>query len=126
MSSETNQEINEQELNYPTVDITDLLKIIPNRFLLCSAISKRSRQLSEGEKPLIDVVREKPFNPVSIAMKELLLGKFEVSIKENVDDEIEFIEKLDKTLDEKIQQQENSEDSVSKSKDKKNKTKSVS
>ena len=114
-----------EELNYPKIDLTDLLKIIPNRFLLSVAISKRARQLMDGEKPLVDVVREEPFDSISVAMKELLEQKFEVVLKEEIDDEVELIEKLDKSLDEKISKEENKEDS-SKIKEKKSKSKSIS
>ena len=125
MTSENIQDLKDEQLNFPEIDISDLIKIIPNRFLLCSAIAKRSRQLTDGEKPLVDVIKEKPFNPISIAMKELLEEKFTVSLRDDVDDEVELIEKLDKSLDEKLEKQE-SKEAPSKGKDKKSKSKSLS
>ena len=114
-------QLSEKELNYPKIDITDLLSKIENRFLLSVAISKRARQLAEGEKPLVDIVRDKPFSPIAVAMKELYHDKFEVGIKEDSDDEIELLEKLDKGLDEKLEKEAN----AASAKDKKPKSKSM-
>lgn len=124
MSDSTQNLENDKDINFPIIDITDLLKIIPNRFLLSVAVSKRARQLADGEKPMVEIEKEKPFNPVSIAMKELLEKKFEIKIKEDTDDEIELIEKLDKTLDEKLEKNKQDEDDL-KPKDKKTKSKSL-
>ena len=66
------------------------------------SISKRARQLSEGAKPLVETVPGKPFNPVAIAIKELSAGLIKVSIKEDVDDELELLDQLDKGLEAKI------------------------
>jgi len=109
------------DINYPKIDASKLLKIIPNRFLLSSAISKRARQIMEGDKPRVDYIPEEPFDAVGLAMKELLEGKFEIEIKEQVDDEEELIEKLDKSLDAKLEKEVQKKD-----KDKKPKSKSLS
>ena len=113
----------QQQLNFPDLDITDLLKIIPNRFLLSSVVSKRARQLLEGEKPKVEIVPNEAFNPVGVAMKELLEGHFTIDSMKTADDEIELIEKLDKSLDEKLEKEEAAK---SKDKDKKSKSKSLS
>lgn len=113
----------QQKLNFPDLDITDLLKVIPNRFLLSSVISKRARQLLEGEKPKVEIIPNEPFNPIGVAMKELLEGHFEIDSMKKADDEIELIEKLDKSLDDKLEKEEASK---VKDKDKKSKSKSLS
>ena len=92
----------EEVLNYPDVDISHLYKKIPNRFLLSVAISKRARQIMEGEKPLVDHIPGKPMNPVALAIKELEADLIDVSIKEEIDEELEMLEKLDKNLDAKL------------------------
>ena len=113
----------QHQLNFPDLDITDLLKIIPNRFLLSSVVSTRARQLLEGEKPKVEIIPNEPFNPVGVAMKELLEGHFQIDSMQTADDEIELIEKLDKSLDDKLEKEESSK---SKDKDKKPKSKSLS
>ena len=113
----------QQQLNFPELDITDLLKIIPNRFLLSSVISKRARQLLEGEKPKVEIVANEPFNPIGVAMKELLEGHFTIDSMKKADDEIELIEKLDKSLGEKLEKEEAAKP---KDKDKKPRSKSLS
>ena len=100
----------EDNLNFPKIDPTELLKKIPNRFLLSVAIAKRARQISEGEKPLVEVMKDKPLNPINIAMKEFNEGLITISEKDEVDDELELIEKLDKNLEERIEKQKKEEE----------------
>ena len=107
------------------MEIHDLFQKIPNRFLLSVAISKRARQLLDGEKPLVDHVPGKPFNAVSLAIKEFSEGKIDLSIKEDVDEELELLEKLDKGLEAKLEQ-EVSDAPVEAKKDKKPKSKAAS
>ena len=115
----------EDNLNFPKIDPTELLKKIPNRFLLSVAIAKRARQISEGEKPLVEVMKDKPLNPINIAMKEFNEGLITISEKDEVDDELELIEKLDKNLEERIEKQKK-EDEKNKPKEKtKKKSKSL-
>ena len=54
----------------PTV--TDLLKIIDNRFELVILVSKRARQISEGQIPLTKV---KERSAVTLAANEIAEGK---------------------------------------------------
>ena len=54
----------------PTV--TDLLKIIDNRFELVILVSKRARQISEGQIPLTKV---KERSAVALAANEIAEGK---------------------------------------------------
>tara|TARA_B100000427_G_scaffold110976_1_gene92017 strand:- start:7414 stop:7800 length:387 start_codon:yes stop_codon:yes gene_type:complete len=115
----------EESLNFPKTDTTQLLKKIPNRFLLSVAIAKRARQISEGEKPLIEIVKDKPFNPINIAMKEFDLGLIEISEKDEVDDELELIEKLDKNLEERIEKKKKEEEEKKPKEKSKKKSKSL-
>jgi len=108
----------EESLNFPKIDTTDLLKKIPNRFLLSVAIAKRARQISEGERPLVEIIKDKPFNPIDIAMKEFSEGLIDISEKEEVDDELELIEKLDKSLDEQLEKEKEEEEEKKKPKEK--------
>ena len=54
----------------PTV--TDLLEKVDNRFELVIAVSKRARQISEGQTPLTNV-KEK--SSVTLAANEIAEGK---------------------------------------------------
>ena len=111
MSNTNDKAINQEDnLNFPKIDPTELLKKIPNRFLLSVAIAKRARQISEGEKPLVEVMKDKPLNPINIAMKEFNEGLITISEKDEVDDELELIEKLDKNLEERIEKQRKEEE----------------
>lgn len=49
-----------------------ILKEEDNRYTLVMLVSKRARQIIEGEKPLIETDSKKP---VSIAIEEILAGK---------------------------------------------------
>jgi len=57
----------------------ELLKIVPNRFLLAIAAAKRSRQLADGSKSLTG---ENDETSVLTALNEINEGKVEVSLKE--------------------------------------------
>ena len=57
----------------PTV--TDLLKIVDNRYMLIIATAKRARQIAAGSFPLIKI-NEK--SPVTIAAEEIAAGKVEI------------------------------------------------
>ena len=55
--------------------VTDLLKIVNNRFELVLATSKRARKIAEGEKPLTEI-KEK--SAVTIAANEIAEGKVKI------------------------------------------------
>jgi DNA-directed RNA polymerase omega subunit len=57
----------------------ELLKIVPNRFLLAIAAAKRSRQLADGSKSLTG---ENDETVVLTALNEINEGKVEVTLKE--------------------------------------------
>lgn len=54
----------------PTV--TDLLKLVKDRYELVSITSKRARQLLEGATPLVAV---KEYSNVTLAAQEIAAGK---------------------------------------------------
>ena len=54
----------------PTV--SDLLKNVDNRFELVVATAKRARQLSKGDKPLVD---KEEASTVTLAADEIAAGK---------------------------------------------------
>ena len=112
-----------KEANYPDVNISDLIKIFPNRFMLASAVSKRARQIAEGAKPTVEFFPDEPYDPIAIALKELLLENIEVEIKDNIDNEIEMLDEMDKSFIAEIEASMEKDDKQS-DKDKK-KSKSV-
>ena len=67
---------------------------------------------------MVEVLRDKPFNPIDIAMKEFDQGLIEITEKDEVDDELELIEKLDKNLEERIEKQKKEEEEKKKPKEK--------
>lgn len=58
----------------PTV--SDLLKNVNNRFELVVATAKRARQLSKGDKPLVD---KEEASTVTLAADEIAAGKVTVA-----------------------------------------------
>lgn len=57
----------------PTV--TDLLKIVDNRYTLIIATSKRARQIAAGSTPLVKIPDK---SPVTIAANEIEEGKVKI------------------------------------------------
>lgn len=57
----------------PTV--TDLLKIVDNRYMLIIATAKRARQIAAGSTPLVKVDEK---SPVTIAANEIAEGKVKI------------------------------------------------
>lgn len=55
--------------------VTDLLKIVDNRYMLIIATSKRARQIVEGSTPLVKVEEK---SPVTIASNEIEEGKVKI------------------------------------------------
>jgi len=76
--------------------INDLLGMVDSRYSLVIAVSKRARQIVEGERVLIDIDSVKP---VTIATNEFYNGK--VIATTPVKGERE--DKLDKTVDQTVE-----------------------
>ena len=55
--------------------VTDLLKIVDNRYKLVIATAKRARQIASGSKPLSNVKEE---SVVTIAANEIAEGKVKI------------------------------------------------
>lgn len=55
--------------------VTDLLKIVDNRYMLIIATSKRARQIVEGSTPLVKIEEK---SPVTIASNEIEEGKVKI------------------------------------------------
>lgn len=55
--------------------VTDLLKIVDNRYMLIIATSKRARQIVEGSTPLVNIEDK---SPVTIASNEIEEGKVKI------------------------------------------------
>jgi|GEM_PF-5560849 len=62
------------------VGITKVLQKVPNRFLLCVAVSRRARQLKEGMRPMVEVHGE--LLPVLTALEEISTGEVTVHHKD--------------------------------------------
>ena len=66
--------------------VTDLLKKVDNRFELVVATAKRARQLSNGEKALVNNIEE---SNVTLAADEIAEGKVTIEEETVANDEIE-------------------------------------
>lgn len=55
--------------------VTDLLKIVNNRYELVIATAKRARQIASGSKKLTDVDED---SPVTLAVNEIAEGKVKI------------------------------------------------
>ena len=79
------------------INLAELYKKVPNRFLLTVAASKRARQLDDGARPLIEA--SLAYNrSLDIALMEIQLGKIIVSI-EDVTEEDSIIDEISDYLD---------------------------
>lgn len=61
--------------------LSELLKKVPNRFLLTVSAARRARQIDDGARPLIDVP-DTLTRSLDIALLEIQTGKIVVSIEE--------------------------------------------
>jgi DNA-directed RNA polymerase subunit omega len=67
------------------INLAELYKKVPNRFLLTVAAAKRARQIDDGARPLIDNVSLSNEKSLDIALMEIQLGKINVFIDESSD-----------------------------------------
>ena len=62
--------------------IVELLDVVDNRYSLVTVVSKRARQLIEGQKPLVVT---QAIKPVTIATNEVMQGELTYkTVKEGV------------------------------------------
>jgi len=118
-----------QALNFPEINLKELYDKFSNRFLLSVGVAKRARQLKEGARPLVQIAHNEPFNPISIAMKELLEGRVNITIDDDKDDADIFINELDAGLEEDLKLEDGLEEKAEKDlkkKESKRKSKSLS
>jgi DNA-directed RNA polymerase omega subunit len=109
-----------KEIKTEDLNISNMLKKVPNRFVLCIGLFKRARQLKEGLKPMVKYDSEKPVLPVLTAMKELLEDKLDINFIKNDFEESELIDKMEQQLEEEIK---NEKEELEKEKTVKKKTK---
>lgn len=57
-------------------DMEALLTKVKNRYELVTLAAKRTRALSEGAKPLVEIISK---NPIDIALAEIAVGKIRAS-----------------------------------------------
>jgi len=88
-----------------SISMTEIEKLIPNRFLLSVAVAKRARQLKEGYRPLIEITEENP-NPILIALKEIELGKLDIAHDAIHDADNELLQRMELDLNHEVEQLE--------------------
>jgi DNA-directed RNA polymerase subunit K/omega len=103
-----------QALNFPKINLKELYEKHPNRFLLSVGVSKRARQLKEGAKPLVTIAHNEPFNPISIAMKEILAGTVSVVVNDESEDHDILLDELESNLDEDLKAEDALEEKAEK------------
>jgi len=91
-----------EDKNYPEVDLDQLYKINPNRFVISIAAAKRAKQLKEGIRPLVEVDHSRPYSFILIALKEILEDKIEIEIEETEDGDNDKIDQMDRYLEEEL------------------------
>lgn len=77
--------------------LTKLSKEQPNRFTLASAVSKRARQLKDGNKPLVK--QQGVLMPVIVAMDELSQEKIRITENEVLADEDILLDEINQTVE---------------------------
>ncbi|NDD66761.1 DNA-directed RNA polymerase subunit omega [bacterium] len=88
-----------------SISMTEIEKLIPNRFLLSVAVAKRARQLKEGYRPLIEINEENP-NPILVALKEIELGKLDIAHDASHDTDNELLQRMELDLNHEVSQLE--------------------
>ena len=83
-------------------NIPKLLKLVPNKFLLCIAASKRSKQIKEGVKPYIGLEGDALDYPINVALKEIEKSKIKIVVKEKPVDDNHVLDEMDQVLDSEI------------------------
>ena len=68
------------------INLAELFKKVPNRFLLTVAAAKRARQIDDGATPLIDASVTHNLS-LDIALMEIQLGKIVVSVEDNSEED---------------------------------------
>lgn len=103
------------------------LDIIPNRFMLAVVLSKRARQLKDGMNPMVKVNREIDWNPLDVAMEELICGKLRVDFGSPMDSEEAYIQEIEQTLEVELRSEDTADkkDPDEKKKESKKKSKSL-
>lgn len=64
-------------MNRPYID--ELLTKVDSKYSLVIAVSKRSRQLIDGDEPMVDLKRISSNKPVTISLNEINADKIIVS-----------------------------------------------
>lgn len=82
------------------INLAELFKKVPNRFLLTVAAAKRARQIDDGAVPLIDASVSHNLS-LDIALMEIQLGKIVVSV-EDVSEEDSILDEISDYLDSDI------------------------
>lgn len=85
--------------NSAELDVSKILRQVPNHFLLAVAVAKRARQLQDGAKPLMKITGDDGVIPVIAALQEIGAEKFKVFIKEEEEGEQEFLDEMEQLID---------------------------
>ena len=89
-----------------------------NRFMLSVAVVKRSKQLCEGVKPLLDKEETEGLTAIEIALKEIEAHEVKIQFIEDVETQEGMIDEMDQILDTELEEKEE-KDSKKPSKDSK-------
>lgn len=88
------------------IDLHKIYQDTPNRFLLSVAVAKRSKQLKDGVKPLVDYDMSRSGSFVSVALREILEGKLHIENHEKASDEDQILSDMDAFLDAELEEAE--------------------
>ena len=78
--------------------ISEILKRVPNRFLLSISVAKRARQLKEGAPTLLDI-EINPETPVITAILEFFADKIKINLSEKDDSQSDILDEISDYLD---------------------------
>ena len=82
--------------------VSDILKRVPNRFLLSIAVAKRARQLKEGATPFIESTETLDVDsetPILTALSEIHAEKINVAIDSESQKSPELLDEISDFLD---------------------------
>ncbi len=109
---------NSDNINFPNVNVADMLKENSNRFLLAVGAAMRARQIKEGGRPTVEYKPNELMNFVTVALKEIHEKKVTIFMKNEDKKQGDILNALDDTLNAEILIENAKEEDTEKKKEK--------
>ena len=78
--------------------VSELMKKVPNKFVLSLATAKRARQIKEGSKPMVELSEQAPV-PIVLALEEIQNDKINVNLVKKIAEKDQILDEISDYLD---------------------------